>query len=693
MIIASGSMPLRRFRLLALHGKGTSARIMKTQIKPIVDALGELFEVEYLEGGERCAPYQGIESIFPGQAYFSWYEQPTRAALQAAHSRVAAKLDASRGCYGKQGDDSQQLSAAIALGKEVGIDPLAMHPALTDTASTGASPALTPSYGGTDSDASTAGPTTPLEERRCAFDGVICFSQGCAVSTGMLLELRARVGAGLDELSVRLVILICGGRPFESGGRAAARGHEGCCAARNQERACAWPTRHESSGVATAGIAVRRPGQAGDRTRHWTLPTAANLGGGSGGGGHPQRTCDSGLKKDDNRRPAACVERCFHQGPARAREAQVEVRGARCGPRGGRAGGQASAESAYSPRNSKLDSWGNLTRGEVCIWSCIPSCIWRVRQRGTATPRYAAERAAAADWKASEASCAGQPAAPHSIRAARAAQAAHGDFKRAEQCGIAPKQTASDNGRRAWNSRRDELHEKELPAEDAPPRSVRVKPSAERGGGCEFEDDFRLRPSQVGSAAQRSASQCSSSTQQLNVQLSLDQHPPPPLVVLSASSHFQRTNLSLSPLSYRLGRHPPRHPRLHLYARLTPTPTLESLGLLFSTASASSRLVSYRLLSPCCRAAFRSVQQRRPSPHRIITASTRPHHRDPSVPDHFVPLAAAAASTPLAPSCSEIRILLCITAPASSWENARFHLLAASPACTRSQVHCYKACI
>ena len=59
MIVASGSMPLRRFRLLALHGKGTSARIMKTQIKPIVDALGELVEVEYLEGGERCAPYQG----------------------------------------------------------------------------------------------------------------------------------------------------------------------------------------------------------------------------------------------------------------------------------------------------------------------------------------------------------------------------------------------------------------------------------------------------------------------------------------------------------------------------------------------------------------------------------------------------------------------------------------------------------
>ena len=49
------------------------------------------------------------------------------------------------------------------------------------------------------------------------YDGLICFSQGCAVSTGLLLELSTQVG-GSGALPVRFVILICGGRPFEQDG-------------------------------------------------------------------------------------------------------------------------------------------------------------------------------------------------------------------------------------------------------------------------------------------------------------------------------------------------------------------------------------------------------------------------------------------------------------------------------------------
>lgn len=52
-------MMARKIRLLALHGKGTSARIMKAQIKPLIDALGDLLEVHYMDGGEISAPYQG----------------------------------------------------------------------------------------------------------------------------------------------------------------------------------------------------------------------------------------------------------------------------------------------------------------------------------------------------------------------------------------------------------------------------------------------------------------------------------------------------------------------------------------------------------------------------------------------------------------------------------------------------------
>lgn len=52
-------MSTRKMRLLALHGKGTSGRIMKTQIKPILDILGDEVEVHYMDGGELSAPYQG----------------------------------------------------------------------------------------------------------------------------------------------------------------------------------------------------------------------------------------------------------------------------------------------------------------------------------------------------------------------------------------------------------------------------------------------------------------------------------------------------------------------------------------------------------------------------------------------------------------------------------------------------------
>lgn len=52
-------MPQRKIRLLALHGKGTSARIMRAQFKPLVDLLGDVLEVHYVDGGETSAPYQG----------------------------------------------------------------------------------------------------------------------------------------------------------------------------------------------------------------------------------------------------------------------------------------------------------------------------------------------------------------------------------------------------------------------------------------------------------------------------------------------------------------------------------------------------------------------------------------------------------------------------------------------------------
>lgn len=58
-------MAPRKIRLLGLHGKGTSARIMKTQIKPIIDALGGILEVDFLDGGHVSCPYQGESGWWP----------------------------------------------------------------------------------------------------------------------------------------------------------------------------------------------------------------------------------------------------------------------------------------------------------------------------------------------------------------------------------------------------------------------------------------------------------------------------------------------------------------------------------------------------------------------------------------------------------------------------------------------------
>ncbi|SPC68115.1 uncharacterized protein UHOD_08971 [Ustilago sp. UG-2017b] len=237
-------MAPRKIRLLGLHGKGTSARIMKTQIKPIIDALGGILEVDFLDGGHVSCPYQGIESVFPRQAYYSWYEQPTAASLQSAHNRVADKLCISVDRTVKE-IPKQMVSIDTTLetqGLGVYTPPETPTPsARADAAaemsfyrSLTSQPALTTGSMGAANGASglidrrlahvAAGldtpdsyPRTPMDAAIRPYDGLICFSQGCAVSTGLLLELGAKLGYG-GTLQVQFVILICGGRPFDRKG-------------------------------------------------------------------------------------------------------------------------------------------------------------------------------------------------------------------------------------------------------------------------------------------------------------------------------------------------------------------------------------------------------------------------------------------------------------------------------------------
>ncbi|KAJ9477234.1 FSH1 domain-containing protein [Pseudozyma hubeiensis] len=220
---------------------------MRAQIKPIIDLLGDIVEVDYIDGGERSAPYQGIETVFPKESYYAWYQEPTRDALQAAHTRVAAQL-----CSGLV-ESFKPHSAAMPSNS---VDPRQFHfgaSSLLDTppSSNTATPPIgflphrslssassavglkydwyrnghgtirrasdvAVSFSGSDTPVScpnTAGIRTPLLSESGTYDGLICFSQGCAVSTGLLLEMQQnRTQAG--QLSLRLIILICGGRPF-----------------------------------------------------------------------------------------------------------------------------------------------------------------------------------------------------------------------------------------------------------------------------------------------------------------------------------------------------------------------------------------------------------------------------------------------------------------------------------------------
>lgn len=184
----------------------------------------------------------GIESIFPKQKYYAWYQQPTREALQLAYDRIAARLSPSMaltlkphevqaGPFGgsllPQGADlptppetpstgTPMASTDQAPRRRVSDDTAAAHPKLGETDR----PWLPSPVAGLEtpsSYASTGGVRTPLDADFGPYDGLICFSQGCAVSTGLLLELSARLGCK-GPLPARFVILICGGRPFEADG-------------------------------------------------------------------------------------------------------------------------------------------------------------------------------------------------------------------------------------------------------------------------------------------------------------------------------------------------------------------------------------------------------------------------------------------------------------------------------------------
>lgn len=218
-------------------------------------SVGELFclleQLDIADNFARLSRFAGIESVFPKEAYYSWYEQPTAAALYSAHSRVADRLLISTG-YNASKEFAQQMvtnnnslesnalgvysppetptlfTPAFAAPDMTVYRPLPKPPALSPSSTESVMTSsrdvaqrrlvhLVTGLDTPDSYPSTASPRTPMDAGVGPYDGLICFSQGCAVSTGLLLRLGAKFGYN-GALPVRFVILICGGRPFDSKG-------------------------------------------------------------------------------------------------------------------------------------------------------------------------------------------------------------------------------------------------------------------------------------------------------------------------------------------------------------------------------------------------------------------------------------------------------------------------------------------
>lgn len=261
--------------------------------------------------------HAGIESIFPNESYFAWYQQPTRDALQAAHSRVAEQLcptlveglKPNGGRVGAITTNIERNNLGVFTPPETptsftpGLSPTRMHkPLTTNIGSSGAVAmkscqvarvGIEQRIQGIDtplSYPSTAGVRTPMDSQLGRYDGMICFSQGCAVSTGLLLEMGAKP-------PIRFVILICGGRPFDAKGTMERVVTTSATPIKVPSIHIHGRPRCGSGRVTEAGRLVQRQGQAGDRARHWTLSATTHSGHQGGCGCDSERHLGARLKR------------------------------------------------------------------------------------------------------------------------------------------------------------------------------------------------------------------------------------------------------------------------------------------------------------------------------------------------------------------------------------------------------------
>lgn len=209
-------------RLLGLHGKGTNAFILRTQLAALARQSDLAESIDYINGAVECAPYHNIENWFPGQPYYAWYDAPTAKKLENAHDQLLSLIQGS-----KEGGQMEDLSSPGSAHPSRSTDSTPVSTWTrhsTRQASTAATSAVS-SFEKSD-------PRSMLMERvqqrvpryirsptvseiasECfrIYQGAICFSQGCAVVAGLLLDQakeEQRTGKE-DQQPLKFAIFIC----------------------------------------------------------------------------------------------------------------------------------------------------------------------------------------------------------------------------------------------------------------------------------------------------------------------------------------------------------------------------------------------------------------------------------------------------------------------------------------------------
>ncbi|KDN52670.1 hypothetical protein K437DRAFT_161194 [Tilletiaria anomala UBC 951] len=166
-------------RVLGLHGKGTNSEIMKAQVGPLCRAAEIEGHVQFESGPVPSVPYHNIERFFPGQDYRAWYEAPTSEKLREAQDYLSALLQGR-----PLGSPDEVPKPQVSDMRKVTLSRSAAFDLYNELS----------------------------RDLPRAFDGVICFSQGCALAAGLLLQTSIEHPA--EEAPIKFAIFICGSRPF-----------------------------------------------------------------------------------------------------------------------------------------------------------------------------------------------------------------------------------------------------------------------------------------------------------------------------------------------------------------------------------------------------------------------------------------------------------------------------------------------